>query len=602
MRWTPLLSLLAAALVAAPGPLSAQQTQRLTQAEVERIIAQATTRALEISPRAIIAVVDRDGFVLGVWSVSGIQPDSFPTDFNDHQGPSYGAAIREAGTASFLSSNQNAFTSRVAQFIIQQHFPPGVVNRPPGPLVGVAFSNLAFSDVNRFKGYRDETGNGFKLVGNAVVPRDLTNAADVALKAGDIPINTRLSGRCSSAPLYKNGELVGGIGVFPRPEPERLFEPFELELLNQPAGPVVEENVALAGQVGFEPAPSITGNNVTNDGIRFPYVLGSPGVPNFRPFAGLPGAAVNFAQPIVLPGGAVVPTNPAPYTYTPREAPPLFPHLRETLGNVTGEVRYPIRADPNPGLIRGQARLSAADVRQIIASAADRARTTRAAIRLPIGVPMQVWITVVGNPNQDGAPPPILGIFRTPDAPHFSFDVALQKARTALFFSSDRVGQSSRTVGFLAQDNYPPGLDALPPGPYGPASRLNGFPSLNGLQLQFTFPFTLPVTQRFGGNLGFYEPIPIYTPPFLVPLIPVGNAQNLPNGITIFPGGFPLYRNGVLIGAIGISGDGVDQDDLVGISGSVPFAPAPAQRADAFIFGGARLPFAKTPRNGDIFY
>ena len=72
---------------------------------------------------------------------------------------------------------------------------------------------------------------------------------------------------------------------------------------------------------------------------------------------------------------------------------------------------------------------------------------------------------------------------------------------------------------------------------------------------------------------------------------------NLPNGITIFPGGFPLYRNGVLIGAIGVSGDGVDQDDLIAASGAALFlAPVPI-RADQAQYRGARLPFAKFPRN-----
>ena len=72
---------------------------------------------------------------------------------------------------------------------------------------------------------------------------------------------------------------------------------------------------------------------------------------------------------------------------------------------------------------------------------------------------------------------------------------------------------------------------------------------------------------------------------------------DLPNGITIFPGGFPLYRNGELIGAIGISGDGVDQDDIVGASGTVVF-PTPLEiGADEFTFEGARLPYAKFPRD-----
>ena len=73
---------------------------------------------------------------------------------------------------------------------------------------------------------------------------------------------------------------------------------------------------------------------------------------------------------------------------------------------------------------------------------------------------------------------------------------------------------------------------------------------------------------------------------------------NLPNGITVFPGGFPLYRNGQLIGAVGISGDGVDQDDLVGASASGTGFDAPGKiRADTFTYDGARLPYAKFPRN-----
>ena len=73
-----------------------------------------------------------------------------------------------------------------------------------------------------------------------------------------------------------------------------------------------------------------------------------------------------------------------------------------------------------------------------------------------------------------------------------------------------------------------------------------------------------------------------------------------PNGITIFPGGFPLYRNGQLIGAIGISGDGVDQDDIVGASGTHDFLAPYAIRADQFLYLGARLPYAKFPRDPTI--
>src|SRR3989442_9254358 len=115
----------------------------MTSNDVAIVVAQAAARAREISTNSVIAVVDREGFVLGVWSANGFVPPTDGLDIED--------AITKAGTASFLSSDQHAFTSRTAGFIVQQNFPPGVRNRPPGPLVGVNFSNLSFTDVNRFK-------------------------------------------------------------------------------------------------------------------------------------------------------------------------------------------------------------------------------------------------------------------------------------------------------------------------------------------------------------------------------------------------------------------------------------------------------------------
>ena len=52
-----------------------------------------------------------------------------------------------------------------------------------------------------------------------------------------------------------------------------------------------------------------------------------------------------------------------------------------------------------------------------------------------------------------------------------------------------------------------------------------------------------------------------------------------------------------LVGAVGVSGDGIDQDDIVAASGASAF-PAPLEiRADRFSYRGARLPYAKFPRN-----
>jgi uncharacterized protein GlcG (DUF336 family) len=39
-------------------------------------------------------------------------------------------------------------------------------------------------------------------------------------------------------------------------------------------------------------------------------------------------------------------------------------------------------------------------------------------------------------------------------------------------------------------------------------------------------------------------------------------------GLIEFPGGLALYKNGVLVGGIGVSGDGVDQDEVVAEAGA----------------------------------
>ena len=113
-----------------------------------------------------------------------------------------------------------------------------------------------------------------------------------------------------------------------------------------------------------------------------------------------------------------------------------------------------------------------------------------------------------------------------------------------------------------------------------------------------------------GAYFGLQDQFALITPDVLKPLNgSVFTATNpppatvnpaLPNGLTIFPGGFPLYRNGQLIGAIGVSGDGVDQDDLIGAAGTVNFLPSTAIKADQIIYRGTRLPYAKFPRNPSL--
>ncbi len=157
---------------------------QLTASDVQTIINHAVTRAAAISPNSVIAVTDREGDVLGVWVMHG----------GDATDPEVATAVSKAGTAAYLSSNQNAFTSRTAGFIIQQHFPPGVNNTATGPLVGVGLSNLFISDINKFR------GPGSVIAFNQQPGLSITPVPKPPSKAG-----SSLDGSPGGVPLYRAG-------------------------------------------------------------------------------------------------------------------------------------------------------------------------------------------------------------------------------------------------------------------------------------------------------------------------------------------------------------------------------------------------------------
>ncbi|MFN3168718.1 MAG: GlcG/HbpS family heme-binding protein [Phycisphaeraceae bacterium] len=72
------------------------------------------------------------------------------------------------------------------------------------------------------------------------------------------------------------------------------------------------------------------------------------------------------------------------------------------------------------------------------------------------------------------------------------------------------------------------------------------------------------------------------------PLWNIGNSNaNGGNpGLIEFPGGMPLYKDGVLVGAIGVSGDGVEQDENVAEAATAGYAPPKAIRIDTVTDGG----------------
>src|SRR5947207_610040 len=254
-------------------------------------------------------------------------------------------------------------------------------------------------------------------------------------------------------------------------------------------------------------------------------------------------------------------------------------------------VRSPV-ASPNSH--------SATDVTTISTHVAQHANMTRAAIRQPLGSNARVSIAVV---DTNGV---VLGLFRQTDAPVFGFDVSVQKARTAAFYSGAGAGASLRAGGFGSYVDRAAADGLKLDGSVAFTDRAGGFlhrPFFpDGINNTAAGPFSTPLSDWSPFNVGLQ--LDLIKTNLLAAIggatVPCTTIPNLPNGIQIFPGSVPIYKNGVLVGAIGISGDGVDQDDLISAGGGNGFSPAPAIRSDQVFVRGVRLPFLKFPRSPNL--
>jgi uncharacterized protein GlcG (DUF336 family) len=275
------------------------------------------------------------------------------------------------------------------------------------------------------------------------------------------------------------------------------------------------------------------------------------------------GVAVPFVDQTVLPTG-MSPGSMATYTAGMYSIPAIG-------GSLPPDA---FLVGPNAG-----SALSRSDVNEIIMNAIATANITRAVIRLPPGTRTRMTIAVS---DLDGT---ILGLYRMPDGTVFSADVAASKARNVVWFSTTGVSDlpgvpagtavTNRTISFGAQPLFPPGIDGSGDGPFFPL---------------YLYDTNNPCTQ--GPSSGAFPP----------------NTNNM-SGVVFFPGSLPLYRNGVLVGGLGVSGDGVDEDDFVtagavnaacGLGGpcGVPDFQAPVNiRADQIVIENVRLPYQKFPRN-----
>ena len=606
-------AVLAALLLVAPASHALNPppaAQSLSRGDVVRILRQAVLAARDRGVPATIVVVDRVGNVLAAFKMTGARPAVRIYPGRSVEGtpgvaaiaggsglaglalPAAGAAIAKAITGAYLSSAGNAFSTRTASAIVQENFIPGAAGLEGGPLFGVQFSSLPCSDLTtRFAS--DAAGALRGLVSATAGPK--RSPAGLSADPGGFP-------------LYKSGTLVGGVGV----AADSVYG-LDRNIANRDND--TDEFIALAGTAGYESPRDIRADRVPVDGRFLRYADFDPD--GFRSYVSraAPLNPLDFGAYVPVTGYFAAPTALAgtvfgqPASGFTRDPDNRFGSASAfVLVDDAGRNRYP----PRPGN-DGPLALTAAEVTVMLREALAVALAARAQIRRPLNSNVEVTISVVDSNGN------IRGLVRTPDAPVFGTDVSAQKARSAMFFTSrafehnlrlvglggyaDRMrsflggtaiggnfAYANRSIGNLARPYYPDGVTGRAHGPLSVVIN-RWSPFSTGLQLDLVLP-------ALAQHLGF-----VTTGTGDVPVRCAGLAR-LGNGLQIFPGGVPIFRGNLLIGGIGVSGDGIDQDDMVAFLGLARAARklttgiqhAPRQiRADRLRPRGANLRYVQCP-------
>jgi uncharacterized protein GlcG (DUF336 family) len=391
----------------------------LSVSDVEGVIARAVAEAQARNVAATIAVSDRVGNVLAVFQMNAaatsvtVRSPGGGVD-GGLEGvnivPDTLAAIAKAVTGAYLSTEGNAFSSRTASQIVQDHFNPLDNRQPAGPLFGVQFSQLPCSDLSaRYGGGAPDAGPKRSPLGLSADP--------------------------GGFPLYKSGTPVGGVGVIS----DALYS-FDRDISDVDNDN--DELIAVAAASGLAAPADRRANRIAVDGRTLRFSDGSD-----NDLLTDPSAAPAFASINNVAGAlAAVPGYSAASVSAGLAFGQAASGIRPDALDFAGLDAFVLVDSANTERFRpmagtdGAMALTALEVQEILSRALQVANRSRAQIRQPANTPARVTISVV---DSNGV---ILGIVRSRDAPIFGIDVSLQKARTATFFSSAAAAASLNGV------------------------------------------------------------------------------------------------------------------------------------------------------------
>jgi len=554
-----------------PGDRAGGAAEILTADDVLAIVNVAAS-ALGDSTMAI-AVVDRTGAILAAYSRQNA----------GERTPDIAVSVARAGA--MFSHDQAPLSSRTVRFISGIHFPPGVPNTPNAALYGV-------ENINRGCAV-DPAGDGIfnvPLVQTRSIDGTFGPAGGQALPC--TPSDTRGCARggpmrgADGSELSSVGITTGKADVFDSGATDLLAVPVN------PGGVPIYRSGKVVGGVGVAGVPP--------EFAEYAATLASAGA----------GRGLDFSEPLGSPEAVLIDGIRLPFFGTCTTIPCIRAALRlappgSTSGRLSdGRFVVPPRSGqqaPEGYLIGPRASRSGSltldDVRRIIDQSVTVALRTRAAIRLPVNQPTRMVMAVADEAGD------ILAAYRMPDATFFSLDVATSKARNAFYFSSregyDVLRQSvatnayaryeweppppagqgwaitARSLNFGGQPLFPPGIDhEIAPTP-GPWFDLYAYDSAN--------PCTEGPGPSRGANRNYFNQ----------------------SGIVWFAGSVPLYKDRRLVGGLGVSGDGVEQDDYVSQLGSEGFHPPDELRVDNSVIRDGegrevRVPYLKFPRQPEF--